>query len=383
MDVSIYLNPCKKKSTNFTEGKIGQNIIEYNEDSFPEINKNSIALISIPENRGNNENVNKKPYFFDDDLYHLHWKKNWNFEIYNLGVIIPGQTINDSFIALSEVMSFLIKKGCLPIIVGGTQDLTLSMYNAYEKLEQTINTCAIDFRLDLGDIEKDATKDGFLSHLLIKRPCYLFNHANIGLQAPHVNSKEIELFNKLYFDSCSLGEFNNNFKKAEPHLRNTDLISFDFNSIRKSDANYFENNINGFYAEQACQISHYAGISDKLSSIGFFNYDMEFASTEANAIISELIWYFINGYSLRKGDYPIGNKKNYTKFSVYLQKVNEKIVFYKSDKSTRWWMEVPHPPSEGRKYDRHYLVPCEKEDYDNAMKNEIPNLWWKTYQKLQ
>ena len=95
-------------------------------------------------------------------------KKNWNFEIYNLGVIIPGETINDSFIALSEVMHFLIKKGCLPIIVGGSQDLTLAMYNAYEKLEQTINTCAIDFRLDLGDIEKDATKDGFLSHLLVK-----------------------------------------------------------------------------------------------------------------------------------------------------------------------------------------------------------------------
>jgi hypothetical protein len=28
------------------------------------------------------------------------------------------------------------------------------------------------------------------------------------------------------------------------------------------------------------------------------------------------------------------------------------------------------------------LVPCDKEDYDRAMQNEMPDLWWKTYQKL-
>ena len=45
-------------------------------------------------------------------------------------------------------------------------------------------------------------------------------------------------------------------------------------------------------------------------------------------------------------------------------------------------MEVPYPPKEGSKYERHYLVPCDKLDYENAMKNEMPDLWWKTYQKL-
>jgi hypothetical protein len=28
------------------------------------------------------------------------------------------------------------------------------------------------------------------------------------------------------------------------------------------------------------------------------------------------------------------------------------------------------------------MVPCNKSDYDDAMKNEMPDLWWKTYQKL-
>jgi len=384
MDFSFYLKPCNKNTLDFSENTIGNKITEYQEEQFPEISKNSVALIAIPEDRDDHsQSPNTEPFNFQKEFYELYWKSNWEFNLYNLGQIIPGKTKNDSFIALSEVMCGLLKKGCMPIVIGGSQDLTLAMYDAYEKLEQTINTCTIDYSLDIGDINTEATSNGFLSHLLMKRPCYLFNHSNIGLQTPYVDSKELELFEKLYFDSCSLGDFNGDFKKAEPHLRNADLISFDFNSIKKAETNYQNSKINGFYAEQACQISHYAGISDKLSSFGIFNYSNEFKTIEADKLISEIIWYFLNGFCARKNDYPIGSKKNYTKFSVNLEKISECIVFYKSDKSTRWWMEVPYPSVKGSKYDRHYLVPCDKGDYDKAMKNEIPNLWWKTYQKLQ
>jgi hypothetical protein len=67
---------------------------------------------------------------------------------------------------------------------------------------------------------------------------------------------------------------------------------------------------------------------------------------------------------------------------VFLEDAGREIIFFKSNKSARWWMEVPYPPQSGTKYDRHHMVPCNKSDYDNAMKNEMPDLWWKTYQKL-
>jgi len=73
---------------------------------------------------------------------------------------------------------------------------------------------------------------------------------------------------------------------------------------------------------------------------------------------------------------------DYKKFTVVMEESNNELVFFKSNKSSRWWMEVPFPPNNETKYERHYLVPCNKEDYENAMKNELPNLWWKTYQKL-
>jgi hypothetical protein len=59
------------------------------------------------------------------------------------------------------------------------------------------------------------------------------------------------------------------------------------------------------------------------------------------------------------------------------------LIFYKSNKSQRWWMEVPHPKKGHSRYDRHHLIPCNQEDYTFALKNEIPDLWWRTYQKLK
>jgi hypothetical protein len=46
-------------------------------------------------------------------------------------------------------------------------------------------------------------------------------------------------------------------------------------------------------------------------------------------------------------------------------------------------MEVPHPSSMDSKYERHYLIPCNHEDYELALKNELPDLWWRTFQKLK
>ena len=157
----------------------------------------------------------------------------------------------------------------------------------------------------------------------------------------------------------------------------------DLQSIRSSDfrGKHYDSP-NGFYAEQICQITKYAGISDKLTSFGIFNLYPEGNTESSDHLIAQIIWYFIDGVSQRKGDFPIGSKKDYTKFLVNLEDFKEEIIFYKSDKSDRWWMEVPYPPQKESIYERHHLIPCDYQDYEKAMKNEVPNLWWKTYQKL-
>ena len=58
------------------------------------------------------------------------------------------------------------------------------------------------------------------------------------------------------------------------------------------------------------------------------------------------------------------------------------IVFFKSKKSDRWWMQVPYPSSSNSKYERHLLVPCSYTTYEVALTDEMPDQWWLTYKKL-
>jgi hypothetical protein len=184
----------------------------------------------------------------------------------------------------------------------------------------------------------------------------------------------------LYFDTCRLGAFNSDFKLAEPMLRNSDIIGVNLDSIKASERMSLIGNPNGFTVEQSCQIAKYSGISDKLSCFGIFN-PIHTLSQDA-AIVAHIVWYVLDGIAARKGDFPIGSKKEYMRFTVVMDNEFQELVFYKSNKSDRWWMEVPYPPSEHVKFERHHLVPCNQHDYENAMKNELPDLWWSTYQKL-
>jgi formiminoglutamase len=377
-DLSIYFNPIEIEGE-WNEEQLGSKILT-NYGSFPEIDKNGYAIIYIPEFRGDKNAIRNVETNFREEFYELNAGSTWKKNFYDLGTILPGSTLKDTYFALANVVSELLRYNVIPIIVGGSQDLTVAMYDGYEKLEQLVNICSIDASLDLGQPDEEISSEAYLSQILLRRPCVLFNNANIGLQIPYAGTKEFELFEKLYFDICRLGEFNSDFKKAEPHLRNADLISLDFTSIKASELLFKGGNPNGFYAEQICQLARYAGLSDKVTSFGIFNYSD--VTEVSDKLLAQIIWYFIDGIENRLGDFPIGSKSDYHKFTVFVEDSGHEIIFYKSNKSSRWWMEVPYPPKEGSKYDRHHIVPCNKEDYENAMINHIPDLWWKTYQKL-
>jgi formiminoglutamase len=381
-DISIYFQPIEHT---FSETEsVGEKMNVHTIAHFPTLEKNGIAIFYCPEYRNGTHSVNEKiDDRFREELWKLKIGLSWNFPIYDLGTLLPGENIQDTYFAVSQVVSELVKSNILPIVVGGTQDLTFPVYQAYQQLEQTVNLVAVDSKFDLGSPEEPLSSDGYLSQILMHRPCFLFNSSTIGVQLPFVKQTEVDLIEKLYFDACRLGEFNANFKIAEPLLRNADILSLDLQAIRASDfsGDHYQSP-NGFYADQICQIVRYAGISDKLTSYGIFNLLPGNLKESNHQLIAQLIWYFLDGVSQRKGDFPIGSKKDYFKFNVHMDSYANDLVFYKSNKSERWWMEVPYPQKSGMKYERHHLVPCNLEDYELAMKNEMPDLWWKTFQKL-
>ncbi|MFK8044543.1 MAG: formimidoylglutamase [Crocinitomicaceae bacterium] len=380
-DISIYFRSFTNLESN--SESIGGHIINLSDD-YSEIEKKSIALIFVSEYR-NSEIIHSEFGFIKvvEKINALQWG-DWKTKIYNLGEISPGAAPQDTYSALKEACFELIKNDIFPLIIGGSQELTTAIYQAYEKLEQTVNLLTIDSHFDLGDPDEDINANGWLNKILLHKPNYLFNYANIGYQSYYVNSEEIELFTKMNFDIHRLGEYYSDSTLAEPLARNSDILSFDLNAVRYSD--YPMNtqcSPHGFYGEDACRMMRYAGISDKLSSAGIFNFNNNGQGEEVSAnLVAQMIWYCIEGYNQRKGDYPVCTKKNYIKYRVNIDDFKDEILFYKSDKSGRWWIEIPYPNSDRSKFQRHLLVPCTYQVYQDALKNEMPALWWKTYQKL-
>jgi arginase family enzyme len=344
-----------------------------------------IAIIGVGEDRNStsNQGTSLAPNHVRKYLYRLN-DFNSQTKIIDLGNFKIGDTVNDTYFALSSILENLIKNNVIPIIIGGSQDLTYANFLAYKNLEQTINLVSIDSKFDLGQADEEINSTNFLTKIILHQPNYLFNYSNLGYQSYFIDKEEVDLMSKLYFDTYRLGHVQKDMEEVEPIVRNADIISFDISSIRQAEAPGNKNaSPNGFYGEQGCQISRYAGLSDKLTSIGFYevNPEMDFNGQTAHSV-AQMIWYFIDGFNNRKNDFPIGSRKTYLKYMVNMQDGKNEVVFYKSDKSERWWMDVPYPSHEKIKYERHLLVPCSYNDYQTACNNEVPNRWWQTFQKL-
>ncbi|HET6243247.1 MAG: formimidoylglutamase [Bacteroidetes bacterium] len=386
MDISIFFEPIKLQNINFSPGTIGSLTLFNNGLDFPDVSGCKIAIIGVNEDRRSIDNLgcSQAPDAVRNSLYKLYPGANHLASIIDLGNISAGHTVEDTYYALSSAISFLIKNNIMPLIIGGGQDLTYANYLAYENLEQTVNIVTIDSSFDLGPVEGDLNSRSYLSQIILHEPNYLFNYSNVGYQSYLVDQNLLELMAKLNFDAHRLGQVRDNFEEVEPVIRNADILSFDISSVRYSDAPGCKSSTpNGFYGEEACQISRYAGMSDKLTSIGFYEINpLNDINNQTAHLVSQMIWYFIDGYCNRKKDFPIGEKSDYLKYRVAIKDNKHEIIFYKSNKSDRWWMDVPFPVNKKVKYSRHHLVPCSYKDYQVACNDEMPDRWWTTYLKL-
>jgi formiminoglutamase len=368
-----------KMQTNQTFGQCMKIYTEKN--NFPDLSNTKIAIIGVLEGRASVGNYGTGLGLDEvrKELYKL-YPGNWPINVADLGDIIEGNTIEDTYFALNELLSFLIKGKIIPIIIGGGQDLTYSNYRAYDKLEQTVNIVAVDNKFDLGSIEDELTSQSYLSKIVMNQPNNLFNYCNIGYQTYFNSQDEIDLIESLYFEAYRLGEVLNSIQIVEPILRDADIVSVDLSSVKNADAPGNNNATpNGLSGTDICAIARYAGISDKVSSFGIFEYNPKMdVKNQTAQLISQMIWYFIEGVNYRANDYPFGLKDQYKKFIVPIE--DQILNFYKSHKSGRWWMEIGL--NENNKFKRHALIPCTYQEYVSASNQEIPERWIRTLKKL-
>ncbi|NNC84573.1 MAG: formimidoylglutamase [Bacteroidia bacterium] len=380
----VTINSHNKLFSNRSDSLLHFTNIYTDEDKFPSLQNIKVAIIGVEEHRAslNNDGVKSAADNIRDYFYEL---KEFNVpvQLADLGNLISGNTTDDTYFALADVCTSLIKDNIIPIVIGGSQDVTFGQYKAFENLKQIINLVSVDSRFDLGEPEEPLHANSFLGKIILQQPNYLFNFSNVGYQTYFVGSSAIELMNKMYFDAYRLGELKGNLKEVEPIVRNADLMSFDISAIQQSDAPGNANaSPNGFTGVEACQIMRYAGLSDKISALGIHEYNpMIDVNGQTAHLIAQMLWYFIDGIVNRKKESPFGSKNSFIKYRVPLAKEDHEIVFIKSKKSERWWMEVPVDESK-IKLSRHHIVPCSYTDYETACNNEMPDRWWQAFKKL-
>jgi arginase family enzyme len=356
---------------------LSNKVVFHTQEDFPDIAKVKIAIIGVPDHRGDQTFTKESDLSsIRLNLYNL-FPGNWSSTIADLGDILPGNSPEDTYFALQKVVSRLIKNNVIPIIIGGSQDLTYALYRGYDNLEQMVNLVSIDSKFDLSKHEDSALADSYLSKIIIEEPNNLFNYSNVGYQTYYNSQEEIDLIEKLFFDAYRLGEICNSIAIAEPVFRDADLVSLDLTCIKSSDSGNVNNfQPNGFNGKEICALSRYAGISDRVSCFGIFNHQ---GSIQETALIAQIIWYFIEGVHYRSNEYPFGSKDNYIKYTVPTEE--EDVVFYKSDKTERWWIEIPFFANVNNKLKKNTLLPCSHDDYLAACNQELPERWWKAQRK--
>jgi formiminoglutamase len=385
MDLTIFFSPVDESIfLDITSSSSFYKNIRVFSDKMPDYKGTHIAFFGVGEERGSakNEGCASGPDEVRKKLYRLK-KGAGAYRIVDLGNLNPGHDLDETYVRISEVCRMLLESNVLPVILGGTHDLDYGQYLGYETLEKLVSFLNVDACLDLEDKNETPPSQNHIHKILLHEPNYLFSYTHLAYQSYLIDQSAVSILEKLYFEAFRIGQIRTNIQEIEPTIRNADVLSFDVTSIRSADA---PGNANaqpfGLTGEEACQICWYAGLNEKLSSVGFYEYNPTFddANKKTASVIATMIWYFIEGYYHRKNDQNFrGN--DFLKYSVSMPVDPEVITFYKSKMSEKWWMEVPYPTGHER-YFRNSIVPCSYNDYQTAIKGEVPERYITTLAKL-
>lgn len=340
--------------------------------------KADLIIIGIAEDR--NSEVRGSAQAPDEIRKHLY---NLNrigarFKVLDLGNLKPGITANDTYFALRDICEHTLELDQTLIILGGSQDLTFGMTKAFEG--KLFNMVTVDPKLDFRKGSKSINDENYLS-LIFEKQKNLYSYTALAYQNYFVDQSDIDTFNNLHLDVKRLGQVRYDLSSVEPILRDANVFSFDMNAVRYIDApGQSMKSPNGLYSEEACQVARYAGISDVLKLAGFFNlipaHDL---SSSSSNLMAQIVWHFMDGFFHRKPEDPLDDSEDFNQFMVDMSDINMTLVFFQSQISGRWWMEIS---DFNHRTDGMYVVPCDEDDYKKASQGDIPDRWWKNIRKM-
>lgn len=353
----------------YTEGQIGKHILLH-DFMIPNIEAADIVFIGITECRGNGsiQQHDNAALQIRKQLYKMYY---WHTDIVlaDLGNIKAGATLQDSYAAIKTITTELRQLGKTVVLLGGSHDCSLGQYHSYRDSAQQIEVTCVDALIDLS--EQNPIRDkNFLMEMLTGEPNYVAHYNHLAFQSYYVHPNMLETLDKLRFDFYRVGQVSENIEDMEPILRSSHMLSIDINAIKNSDAPASSASPNGLTGVEACMLSRFAGMSQSLSSIGIYGYDVEKDRDDLTAKqISQMLWYFIDGKYKSSQESELDDRSNFNEYHTAFAEVE--TTFLHSKRTQRWWMQMP---------DKSFL-PCTRKDYVAASQNEIPDRWLRVQER--
>lgn len=357
---------------------LGKNIIIHTEQGgFPDIKGCSLAIVGISEIRN--------AFFATSEYKLVNFRKsfysifpgNWNFNICDLGNLPNGASPEDTYFALKEICIYLRQLNIVSIFIGGSHDLIFPIYQSYQDNNQLVNIVSVDNQFDFSQEEELISGRSYMSRIIMEQPNFLYNFTNLGYQSYYVAQEELDLMEKLHFDSLRLGAILDDVAQSEPFFRDANIAGFDMKALNWQALNHSSGYPNGIDARTICALARYAGISDRIDFFGIF----ELSNTAVfHQLLAQMIWYFIEGFSRRFDEYPIHTSSGFKRYTVAL--TDMELVFYQSEKSGRWWIEIINQSYLNNKNKTTTLLPCTHKDYLDACSDKIPDKWWKATKRI-
>ena len=368
MDLNDYLNPLEPSLLQGEHGEFMRHL-RLNRDGITRghLQDLDIALVGVPFYFEGSAKDSRAPDIIRQCLYPLAFDNRQGPVMADLGNMKKSHTIRETLYGLSDALTYLMEAGVFVIVLGGDSLLNLAVLRSLPRVtpDEVFYALAEPYLSLAGYSGLDMMSDERL-HLY-----------QIASQA-HYHTQEQKVWTRSFVhETYRLGKIREHLAGSEPYLRGADGFALSVNAIKHADAPGQKNAFpNGMYGEDVCQLSGYAGLADHLRIFCVQDYYPENDRQQVTAsLMAQAAWYAIEGFRSRIPEHP--NKDgHFKKFLVDLDA--HSLVFYKSERTSRWWMEVPFPKEQGQ-----MVLPCHYDDYQTACQHEIPSRWLRAYQNAR
>jgi arginase family enzyme len=280
-----------------------------------------------------------------------------------------GKTVHDTYAALKVILYELKELGKTVVVLGGSHDLTLAQYYAFEQSKSAVDAVGIDALIDI-NLDSPFRADNFLMELLTAEPNYLRHYNHIAFQSYFVHPRMLETMDKLRFDCFRVGHVKEHLEEMEPVIRNCSFLTLDISAMANSAAPANTISPNGLNGEEACTLMQYAGMSHNIRTVGLYGYRPEQDHEQLTAKqLAQMMWYLMDGRSRGSREAMIDERDDFNEFHTAFAEVE--TVFLQSKKTGRWWMQLP---------DKNFIA-CSYKDYLLASSNEIPERWLRAQER--